>query len=601
MDKTVKDFNKNDIILLIVSAVLLLISIYLVSTKLERTVVSGTKNEKGRVEIKITDYALISIPKTTLTYAPITNVRYYTDTTSVKSLISYVILYTTKEEFRMNGKRADFPDEEKRNFYNNLEFFLDDPEQKEFSKSFSRIGIAGISGLVLLIISLFLLIPRFKLIVPLIKKSAKNIDFSKLIKKSEKAVKQKIEKKGEKPTASTVYEMEPTVSKTLRFLLPGYMPEFNTDINIYRLPETDRIGIVCTAGQKTQLEQKFGSGCEYVICTGIKYPSEMIGIAQSWMKDFSGYLIIQTENIPELKNTDVSRLFKEHREKDSACTILSRPVFEAKIRSGKVIRSVANKILKVSEFEEPGDTSTGSEVFGGLICFNTKNLFITYSKLTAADPSANVPITRLIEIFYKNNNRVNSYMSGVTSKSAALTSQPAGVDIIQERSLSAIILAVENSSTERVENILGLLDGLKIKDKIVIVTSEDQLSGFEKAFCQKAAVIASENGLGDGYDVLKAEPVLKGLHNSILVIPEETSGISSEDLQRIISEHEGRNNGCTFMKTADKNAVFCVSPDLFFYASKRIIRDDETKKYYLVQITEILTNDKKRVQEIKAE
>ena len=603
--------NDEDKKLLTISAVmaaLLIISIFMMAGGLSRTVISGSKNDKGRVEIKITDYSMILIPGGTLSFAPITNARYYTDSTAEKSLTSYVIIYTTKEEFKFDGKRADYSDEEKRNFFNNLDFFLSDPEQKEFKKSFSKVGFTGITGIVFFAVSLFYIVPRRKRIIQTIVSVAKKIDFQKIMKdfkqktsKANSAVKK--ETKPAKSKEPKVYELEPDVSRTLRVLIPAFIGNLKYDVNTYKLPETDEIMLVCTSNQKPDLEQRYGNQCKYLICDEAKSVTEILPKASEWLKDFIGYLFIQTSDLPEPAKPVVTKMFKDHRDKDCACTFLSKETYDRKIPSGKLIRSVANKIIKISEFEEVVDpASQTSEVYAGLFCFNTKNLIKEFEKISPKGSGPAIPLTRIVEHYYKNGYRVNSYTLSVQGAPPVQPVSPS--DQFRKRpeeevkSTALIILAVENPIAVNAKRAYETAVSSNNFDKVCVVTVKNSVEEFAALFGDKAEIFHSEPGLGDGYDVLKTENTFKGYKGNILFIPENNSEISSELITRLITEHYRKDNTCTYFTLSENNILCCVSSDYFMYAAKRIIKDDETKKYYLSQITGILVNDKKRVQEL---
>jgi len=600
--------DKKLLIITAVMAVLLIISIFMMAGGLSRSVITGTKNDKGRVEIKITDYSIIAIPGGSLSFAPVTNACYYTDSTAQKSLISYVIIYTTKEEFKFDGKRADYSDEEKSNFFNNLEFFLSDPEQKEFKKTFSKVGFTGITGVIFFAVSLFYIIPKRKKIIQTITSEAKKIDFQKLMKEfKQKTSKAKSTvRKETKPAKSKepkVYELEPEVSRTLRVLIPAFIGNLKYDINTYKLPETDEIMLACTSNQKTEFEQKYGNQCKYLICDDAKNITDMLPKAAGWLKDFVGYLLIPTSDLPEPAKPVVTKMFKDHRDKDCACTFLSKETYDRKIPTGKLIRSVANKIIKISEFEEPTDPSSQtSEVYAGLFCFNTKNLIKEFEKLSTKGSGSAIPLTRIVEQYYKNGYRVNSF---TLSAQGAPPVQPVSPsDQFRKRpeeevkSTALIILSVDNPTAINAKRAYETAVSSNNFDKVCVVTVKKSAEEFAALFGDKAEIFYSEPGLGDGYDVIKTENTFKGYKGNILFIPENNSEISSELITRLITEHYRKDNTCTYFTLSENNILCCVSSDYFMYAAKRIIRDEDSKKYYLSQITGILVNDKKRVQEM---
>jgi len=402
-----------------------------------------------------------------------------------------------------------------------------------------------------------------------------------------------------------VYELEPEVSKTLKILIPAFLNNVKFDINSYKMPETDEIMLACTSSQKPELELKYGNQCRYLICDDVKDLTEMILKTGDWLKDYTGYLFVQTSALPEPVKPLVTKMFKDHRDKDCACTFLSKQTYDKKIPYVKLIRSVANKIIKISEFEESADSSNPvSEIYAGLFCFNTKNLFKVLAKMDKGRAGSETPLTRVVEVYYKNGYRVNTFTITLEGAPAVQDSSPDQFRKKPEeevKSTALIILSVDNPSINHAQKSLDTALSANSFDKICIITDKNSYEEFKQLFGDKADIFASEQGLGDGYDVLKAESSFKGYKGNILLIPEDNSNITADLITGLITEHYRKTNTCTYLTLSEGNILCCVSSDYFMYAAKRIIKDEDTKKYYLTQITGILVNDKKRVQEIVKE
>lgn len=618
MSKFEFDQNKKELTYILAAVIIFIASIFMFFGSLSRFSVSGEKNEKGRLEITVTDYFFYIVPHNSVTVSPVTNARFISgkeeierylkkidgDSAADSSFSPFTVLFTTKDEYRLDGKRADYPLEEKINFFTDLDSFITDPEQTDFNKSFGNFGFAGVLGIILMAITLFYIVPRAKNIKQLVLTEVKKIDFSKQVKQVKEQVKKK-ETKPVKEKQSSVYELEPTVSKTLRVLIPAYYSSIKYDLSFFKLPEIDEIAFVCTSEQKADLELRYKNDFKYLVCDNLKGIADMVLKAEEWLKDYTGYLFVQTSNIPELNAVLVNKMFRDHKEKDCECTFLTKEVLDKKISNGKVVRSVANKIIRISELEELNDNSDQpGETFAGLFCFNTKNLFKVLAKLNINGSKSDIPLTRIVETYYKNSSRVNSYpiaLPGSTSRHDNLQPVFERKQEIAKKSNAAIVLSVDNPSADQVLRSFDLVSSISDIGKIGIITSKNKVEEFKTLFEDKAVIIASDGGLGDGFDVLSAQDLLKGFKGNIVVVPENSREISHEMMDRLLSEHNGRENTCTYYKLDGNNIFCCVGSDYFFYSAKRIIRDDEARKYFLSQITEILVNDKKRVQEITRE
>jgi bifunctional N-acetylglucosamine-1-phosphate-uridyltransferase/glucosamine-1-phosphate-acetyltransferase GlmU-like protein len=609
------DQNKKELTFILAAVILLVAGVFMFFGSLSKFSVNGTKNEKGRVEISVTDYFLYIIPYKSETISPVTNARFISGKEEIDRYLKqiegdkiidasfkpFAVIFTTKDEYRLDGKRADYPLEEKISFFTDLDSFITDPEQTDFNKSFGNFGFSGILGLIFMAGSLVFVVPKVKNIKQLVLTEIKKIDFSKQIKEIKPQIKKKEVKPG-KDKEDKTFEVKPIVSKTLRVLIPAYLKDIRYDVNIFKLPEIDEIAFACTSEQKQELELKYKNEHKYIICDNIKGTADMILKTEEWLKDYTGYIFVQTAGLPDITLAQISRIFKDHREKDCECTFLSRESFEKKIQKGKVLRSVANKIIKISEIQEVNENpDQPAEIFAGLFCLNTKNLFKVLAKMNISMSSLEVPLTRIVEIYYRNGYRVNSYPLTVSGSAAQQNNQQPVFERKKEtmkKTNAVVILSVDNPEINHAKISFGLASAIDDNDRIGIITSKASFEEYKMFFEGKAEIFSSDNGLGDGYDVLTTETWLKGFKGNVTIIPEDNADITPEMIYNLISEHSGRENTCTYYKLADKNILCCVNSDYFIYSAKRIIKDDQTKKYYLSQITEILENDKKRVQEI---
>ena len=113
----------------------------------------------------------------------------------------------------------------------------------------------------------------------------------------------------------------------------------------------------------------------------------------------------------------------------------------------------------------------------------------------------------------------------------------------------------------------------------------------------ESELLISNGHLGGADDVLKAYDKYKSFIGDIVVIPDTDNIISDNDLKHTISKHVDSSNVLTILQDpAGKVLFYCANSFQFFYAVKKVNRDEETGKYRLSGINEILIIDKKRIQ-----
>lgn len=561
----------------------LIISLAFIYYGQTRIGISAVKDSDRNV-FYIKKYFMLLIPSGSEKLTNIQKARFLTENNSDKELVSTVVLLSARFEHRIFSSLSDQFDEKKRNMYNDVSFFLTDETRNEFSESYVFTYKSGWYGYILSLLSvLFLIYGPKKSIAPAIEMLQKFIPEKQTKPKETKAEKkEKIEKRK---------------NGQLRVIISAMENDTIPVPSVFDIPETGAIALMCPENKKTELVSKFGDDYDYLACDGKGGTAGILKCAEEWLKDFNGYLMIQPGPITKLNKKTISGLYKEHLKNDSDCTILTTECGDKKILYGKVMRNVANRIIKISETEETCDEQGQTyEIFAGLLCFNTKNLYKVYNSLRSTGSDKAVDIVRMAEGYYKNGSRVNTFMLSSGNETEKHKTGVSQKQTPGKKSFSGIIITTEKFSPGAFRRSFEALNSVNPVSSCIITTSEyegmiKELSG------DNSELIISNGHLGDADDVLKSYDKFKSFIGEIIVIPDTDNIISDKDLKYTISKHIENSNVLTILQDPSGKVLFyCANSFQFFYAVKKVNRDEETGKYCLSEINDILINDKKRIQ-----
>ena len=561
----------------------LIISLAFIYYGQTRIGISAVKDTDRNV-FYVKKYFMLLIPAGSEKLTNIQKARFVTENNSDKELVSTVVLLSARFEHRIFSSLSDQFDEKKRNMYNDISFFLTDETRNEFSDSYVFTYKSGWYGYILSLLSvLFLIYGPKKSIAPAVEMLQKLIPEKQTRPKETKAEKKE--------------KIERRKNGQLRVIISAMDNETILIPSIFDIPETGATALMCPENKKSELLSKFGDDYDYLICDGKGGTAGILKCAEEWLKDFNGYVIIQPGPIKKLTKNNITGFYKEHLKNDSDCTILTTECGEKKTPYGKVLRNVANRIIKISETEETNDSQGQTyEIFAGLLCFNTKNLYKVYNSLRTAGSDKAVDIVRMAEGYYKNGSRVNTFMISSGNEAVTHSAEVSQKQTPGKKSFSGIIISTEKFGPGAFRRSLEALNSVDPVSLCIITTSE--FEGMIKELAGDESELLISNGhLGGADDVLKAYDKYKSFIGDIVVIPDTDNIISDNDLKHTISKHVDSSNVLTILQDpAGKVLFYCANSFQFFYAVKKVNRDEETGKYRLSGINEILINDKKRIQ-----
>ena len=565
--------------------------------------ISGERKESGRVEFEFHDHYMYMFTHNTISYAPVTDIRFYKSDSKDKPSNPLLVFFTTTDEFRFYAEENGISGDDLKELHKELQIFMDDENISEFGDSFFYLRFYGILGLLMAGLIGYYIIPLFKKIPKQTEKEKeefkakvlKQIDNIKKIK--DITVKKMKDIKEKKP------EMTKEIisgDRLLKILIPIYDKNIDFNSDNFNTPFTHSIALACTPTQKEELFEQYGDKFEYIICDENSGTAEMLARAEEWMKDFTGYLIVQTENIPKITSSLVMDLYQDHKNARNDCTILVTESAETNIPSGKLIRNMANRIVQISEIPEVNDTSVQvGEVSLGLFCFNSQKIYDNLKKLSRDNSFAGISLSKIVEVYFKNRNKMGTFIVNDAQKQNIQQDDTSNRNStnVSTKNILALVLSTNNFDENSIKTSHDALS-LPSIEKIYTIIKQENEQKIKELFENDVNLIFSEGKMGDADDVLKTNDLLRDFTGDIVVISESDVNITQDMIASLISDHANHRNICTYLTSNEKIILYCVNSFQFLYAVKKVSRDPETKKYYLSEIIGILIEAKKRVQEM---
>jgi bifunctional N-acetylglucosamine-1-phosphate-uridyltransferase/glucosamine-1-phosphate-acetyltransferase GlmU-like protein len=564
-------------------------------------IISGIKKSNGRLEITYQSSSADPV-----TVAPVTGIFLVPenpeDSTSVNKIVLRTSLYGN---FTIDDTVYELEEDEKESLHEELISFADDGSVTEYGRTFGRSWFVRLLGIILAAVSAWFGYKSYKDIPDAteeqkaeIVSKLKNIGsgIAHLKDKLPKNIvpKKIIPKKTDSKDGSRTQVID-TTEKLLKVVIftsdgKGIDPE------AFKIPGMESIKIACESSMKNDIEAKYGREFGYISNDGKNSLPEILLGLESSMKNFTGYLIVQTKPQPDINNNYADKFYKFHKERNNEATIATGESSEEKIPSGKIIRNMANRIMRISASEELNDNpGMPCEIYAGLMCFNTKKFFDSLRKYVSGS-NYNGSLEGLIELYSRNGYKVNNLplSDGNTASIASKNFMASKPFASHSQKSSALIIS---SGQDPLKSILKSYEAVSIPEieNTGIIIKKEFEENIKETLGDSPQIMLTEDDLGDGYDAMKAYDWLRNSGGNVVAVSGECVKISKDVIKNLIIMHTGNNNTCTTVLNGEYPIIYCVKTDYFIYAVKRIIKDDDTKKYYLSQITQILQDDKKQV------
>lgn len=570
MHKFEADLRLKSLISLQVSLLAFIIGLTMIYLGYDRFIFIGTKNN-GTADLMLTQYLFGFIPDKTTFITSVKDIKFRTDTAEDKSLFTHIVIITDSNEISLFGPESNISDQEKRQIYNDLCFFIEIKRKENLSKTFSSSEKYVKYGIIISILGFLYLFSRFVTFLN-----------TKLIKKQ---------------LDKTIIR----IKKSVRVLIKVNDLKNISNIEQFRLPDLDRIGILCSSEIKIELQKKFRDTLDYFVTDSASGSARQVLLSKEWMKDFSGYLIVCLQNSDFVNKSNLTALIEDHNKRDNECTFLTfenRGTIQSK---NKILRNIVYRVIKISELEEKIIPEDNAEISLEVYLLNTKKVFEYLDQIISAGKDEAVPFLRIVEYYFKNNYKVDSYCAN-KSELKNVTDKPykPGPQGMRRKTCVGLIIPAGTVDIERTKINLSALVHNKVED-IGIITHPDNRNEYKKITGPEFELIFTEGKKGDGFDVLQASEWLKDLTGTVIIIPDVSPGIPVETLTKMMLEHNSRGNTCTYTKigASQESIIYCVnSAQLFSALRKSSPSKEDINDLKLFSVIDILRNEGRTVKEI---
>ena len=161
------------------AVIIFIIGFLMLINGLNRYSISAVRKESGRVEFEFHDHYLYMFKHNIVSYAPVTDVKYYKSDSKNKPSNPLIVFFTTTDEFRFYAEENNISEEDLKELDKEIQVFMDDEELTEFGDSFFYLKFYGVVGLFMVGLIGYFIIPLFKRI-PKQTEEEKNIQVLKV-------------------------------------------------------------------------------------------------------------------------------------------------------------------------------------------------------------------------------------------------------------------------------------------------------------------------------------------------------------------------------------------------------------------------------------
>jgi|GEM_PF-3493602 len=570
MNKIEAELRLKNLISMQISILALIIGLTMIYFGYEKLIFNGIKNN-GTADLKLTKYLFGFIPGKTTFFNSVKDIKFRTDTAEDKSLFTHIIIFADNGETSLFGQNSKISDQDKRQIYNDLCFFIEINRNKSFSKTFSSSEKYVKYGIILSVLGFLYLFSRFVTFLN-----------SKLIKKQ---------------LDKTIIK----INKSVRVLIKIDDKNNIGIIDQLKLPDLDRICVLCSSEIKKELQKRFKDTVDYIVDDNNKGTGRLVMLSKEWMKDFGGYFIVCLQYSDFLTKSNLTGLIEDHKKRDNECTFLTYDNCASILSKNKIIRNIVHRVIKISELEERINPEDNAEISADVYLFNTKKTFEYLEQILNSDKSEGVPFSRIIEMYFKNNYKVDSYCVNKSSKNKVPGKlEKPNQKVMRRNTCVGLIISTENVDIGRTELNIYTLEQNKVED-VGIIIHPDNRNEYKNISEPEFELIFSEGKKGDGYDVLQSYEWLKDLTGTAVIIPDISPCVPKELLTKMLIEHNSKGNTCTYAKieSPQNKIIYCINPVQLFSALRKLSPSkDDNNEIKLFSVIEILKNEGRTVKEI---
>lgn len=197
-------------------------------------------------------------------------------------------------------------------------------------------------------------------------------------------------------------------------------------------------------------------------------------MAENSLKNFDGEVFILCGDVPLLKAETLNEMLKTHYSAKASCTVLTM-VLDDPGKYGRMVRDENNQIMKIVEYKDANNKQRSiQEINTGIYCFDCKSLFEALKKVDNKNEQHEYYLTDVLEIFYKENKKIEGIELRDLSEAAGVNSQ---------EQLSELEMAFYDSINKQFLN-----QGVVIENPATVIISEDAIIQKDVTLCSNSII-----------------------------------------------------------------------------------------------------------------
>ena len=178
--------------------------------------------------------------------------------------------------------------------------------------------------------------------------------------------------------------------------------------NALNISEIERIGIIVSEENKTDIQQVLGDKVDYVVQKKQLGTGHAVLAAEDWLSDFYGRLVVVVGDAPFLQKEIVRDLLNQFQEKNCTCVLLSAK-YENPPPFGRVIRHSNGAIARIVEEKDASPEEKNiKEVSSSHYCFEKSKLFDALKQINTQNAQGEYYLPDVIQVLIKNNETVEA-------------------------------------------------------------------------------------------------------------------------------------------------------------------------------------------------
>ncbi len=173
--------------------------------------------------------------------------------------------------------------------------------------------------------------------------------------------------------------MKSEKSKVLLPILDKSLIEYVVEALEFKLVQ--RIGVVVGEHNRAEIEAILGKRVDYILQPEQLGSGHAVMVAEPWLKDFSGSLVVVVGDGPFI-NCTIMQILIQHQQESNLAAVFLSSIYDSPPPYGRVVRDARGKVLYLVEEKDatPAERKI-KEVSSSHYCFDVQKLFPALHKV----------------------------------------------------------------------------------------------------------------------------------------------------------------------------------------------------------------------------